>query len=82
MIAQDNAEQHTPSQSLASGQVQHWLHLMCDLLRWLQACSFWSRKTAWRCFIAATLSTFTIQVFVGVSADLQNSQQYQRVLEL
>eukprot|EP00197_Chlamydomonas_leiostraca_P009699 CAMPEP_0202866324 /NCGR_PEP_ID=MMETSP1391-20130828/7318_1 /ASSEMBLY_ACC=CAM_ASM_000867 /TAXON_ID=1034604 /ORGANISM="Chlamydomonas leiostraca, Strain SAG 11-49" /LENGTH=886 /DNA_ID=CAMNT_0049546257 /DNA_START=42 /DNA_END=2702 /DNA_ORIENTATION=+ len=27
-----------------------------------EACSFWSRKTAWRCFIAATLSTFTIQV--------------------
>ncbi|KAG2454447.1 hypothetical protein HYH02_001466 [Chlamydomonas schloesseri] len=27
-----------------------------------EACSFWSRKTAWRCFIAATLSTFTIQL--------------------
>ena len=27
-----------------------------------EACSFWSRKTAWRCFIAASLSTFTIQL--------------------
>mmetsp|Transcript_19521 Transcript_19521/g.42325 ORF Transcript_19521/g.42325 Transcript_19521/m.42325 type:complete len:908 (+) Transcript_19521:79-2802(+) len=27
-----------------------------------EACSFWSRKTAWRCFIAATLSTYTIQI--------------------
>eukprot|EP00798_Chlamydomonas_sp_ICE-L_P001152 gene1152-3717_t len=27
-----------------------------------EACSFWSRKTAWRCFIAATLSTYTIQL--------------------
>ncbi len=27
-----------------------------------EACSFWSRKTAWRCFIAASLSTYTIQL--------------------
>ncbi len=27
-----------------------------------EACSFWSRKTAWRCFLCATLSTFTIQL--------------------
>ncbi|MEW5297643.1 MAG: hypothetical protein WDW36_000839 [Sanguina aurantia] len=27
-----------------------------------EACSFWSRKTAWRCFLAAILSTFTIQL--------------------
>ncbi len=34
---------------------------LCVCMR-VQACSFWSRKTAWRCFIAATLATFTIQV--------------------
>lgn len=27
-----------------------------------EACSFWNRKTAWRCFLAAILSTFTIQL--------------------
>lgn len=27
-----------------------------------EACTFWSKKTAWRCFIAAALSVYTIQI--------------------
>ncbi|KAF5836603.1 chloride channel [Dunaliella salina] len=33
-----------------------------------EACSFWSRKVAWRCFIAGTLSTFTIQIMTAGAA--------------
>ena len=25
-----------------------------------EACTYWSKKTAWRCFLAGVLSTFTI----------------------
>jgi chloride channel 7 len=27
-----------------------------------EACTFWSKKTAWRCFLAAALSVYTIQI--------------------
>ncbi len=27
-----------------------------------EACTFWSKKTAWRCFIEAALSVYTIQI--------------------
>jgi chloride channel 7 len=28
-----------------------------------EACSFWTRKVAWRCFVAAILAAFTLTVF-------------------
>jgi H+/Cl- antiporter ClcA len=34
-----------------------------------EACSFWSRKTAWRCFMAAVFATFTMaQINKGCAA--------------
>jgi chloride channel 7 len=27
-----------------------------------EACTFWSKKTAWRCFICGALSVYTVQI--------------------
>ncbi|GFH09782.1 uncharacterized protein HaLaN_04991 [Haematococcus lacustris] len=57
---------HIPNLLRVSTLITKFVGTICSVSAGLpmgpEACSFWSRKTAWRCFIAATLSTFTIQV--------------------